>query len=182
MSALNREPMLTSLLARPMHKLMHKLKLINAQLFCDFFFFPTHPFSCWVQGISCHPNMHKPARSHSHVNTTFPKRVRRYKHRLPLKRWLFFCFSPWVVSPFMLRACQSLNPPTPTPNIPTSSLSVVDADMSHLEALPYMCCIDISLLTFPFPGGLKLLHNSSGLMNAFMGTFLPLMLRDQFSQ
>lgn len=43
----------------------------------------------------------------------------------------------------------------PPQHIPTSSLSVVDADMSHLEALPYMCRIDISLLTFPFfPGGL----------------------------
>ena len=39
-------------------------------------------------------------------------------------------------------------------SITTSSLIVVDADMSHLEALPYMCCMDISLLTFPFPGGL----------------------------
>lgn len=41
--------------------------------------------------------------------------------------------------------------------------------MSHLEALPYMCCIDISLLTFPFPGGElgKLLH-SPGPLAAFL--------------
>lgn len=41
--------------------------------------------------------------------------------------------------------------------------------MSHLEALPYMCCIDISPLTFPFPRGElgKLLH-SPGPLAAFL--------------
>lgn len=74
----------------------------------------------------------------------------------------------------------SVSQAPPPQHIPTSSLSVVDADMSHLEALPYMCCIDISLLTFPFPRRpdceapvtmwkrrLRFLNNSSGLMNAF---------------
>lgn len=72
-----------------------------------------------------------------------------HKHRLPLKTWLFFCVCSWVIVSFPLRACQSAQPPFPPPN-PSSSLSVVDADMSHLEALLYMCCIDISVLTFPF--------------------------------
>lgn len=97
-----------------------------------------------------------PERSRSHVNRTFPwKPSRDTNTGCHWRHDYFFSLSPWVIFSFMLRACQSVTPPT-IPHLqtfPTSSLSVVDADMSHLEALPYMCCIDISPLTFPFPGG-----------------------------
>lgn len=142
-------------------------------------FFLLHTPTMTTRRMLSPKHAHKPECSSCHVNITFPSSIWRYKHRSPLKRWLFFSFSPWVIFSFTLRACQSVKPPPPQ-HIPTSSLSVVDADMSHLEALPYMCCIDISLLTFPFPRRpdceapvtmwkrrLRFLNNSSGLMNAF---------------
>lgn len=96
---------------------------------------------------------HRPECSLSHVNMTFFNSTRRYEHRSSIEEMIIFLFLS--LSDILIHAeTLSVSQPAPSPNIPTSSLSVVDADMSHLEALPYMCCIDISLLTFPFPGGL----------------------------
>lgn len=93
---------------------------------------PTSESACWFY---THTTLSCP------IYKNKPPKMSRDTHRLWPKGWLFTIFLVVIVS-FTLWARQS----APT----TSSAVVVDADMSHLEALPYMCCIDISPLRFFF--------------------------------
>lgn len=76
-------------------------------------FFLLHTPTMTTRRMLSPKHAHKPECSSCHVNITFPSSIWRYKHRSPLKRWLFFSFSPWVIFSFTLRACQSVKPPPP---------------------------------------------------------------------
>lgn len=107
--------------------------------------------SCFHSHVLMSFSHHMMSTKHGHKLKCNHSNVSRHKHSLQLQRWLFFS----LLEGYFRSRQEPVSHSTPYPlNILTSSLSVVNADMLHLEALPYMWCIDISLLTFPVPGGL----------------------------
>lgn len=122
----------------------------------------------------------QPERSHSRVNITFANGVRGCEHRLPLKRWLFSSFSPWVMFSFTLRACQSVNPPPHPPKHPhlviecrwcwhvTSGSSSLHVLHRHFSThFPFPRRPDCEAPVTMWKRRLRFFHSSSGLMNAF---------------
>ena len=137
---------------------------------------------------------HDPECSHSHVNITFFKSAWRYKHRSALKRWLFFSLSPWLIFPFTLRACQSVNLPPPL-HIPhlviecrwcwhvTSGTSSLHVLHRHFSAhFPFPKRPDCEAPVMMWKRRLRSLHHSSGLMNAFWTHSSPWCYRISFSK
>lgn len=106
---------------------------------------------CWWGWLSACTQVSASRHMLSPKHARKPFRCKQIMNTVSSQRFSFSSRLEWYFC-----SCQEpVNHSTPCPlSILTSSLSVVNADMLHLEALPYMCCIDISLLTFPFPGGL----------------------------